>query len=91
MRRVKDTLVIMQWAQYESRCSRIAYSTGIVDAEEYKSLLGIALYIATISKVGDYHANTISKASDPLKFKDERTWTEWEVKFENYLSTIPVV
>ena len=34
-------------------------------------------------------AYTIRKADDPGKFKDERTWPEWEVKFENDLSTIP--
>ena len=36
-------------------------------------------------------ADTISKAADIGKFKDERTWTEWEVKSENYLFTIPRV
>ena len=33
--------------------------------------------------------DTISKAADPGKFKDERKWPEWEPAFINYLSTIP--
>ena len=33
--------------------------------------------------------DTISKAADPGKFKDERKWPDWEPAFVNYLSTIP--
>ena len=33
--------------------------------------------------------DTISKAVDPGKFKDERKWPDWEPAFVNYLSTIP--
>ena len=33
--------------------------------------------------------DTISKAADPGKFKDERKWTNWEPAFVNYLSMIP--
>ena len=91
MRRVKYALCIMNWAQSESPCSCTESLTGIADTREYKALLVIALYRATLRKVGAYQADTIRKAADPGKFKDDSTWTEWEVKFENYLSTIPGV
>ena len=44
-----------------------------------------------LGKVGADQANTIRKASYTGKFKDEHTWTEWEVKLENYLYKIPGV
>ena len=53
----------------------------MVDAGEYKALLFTALDCATLRKVGFDQADTISKAADPERFKDERTWTEWEVTF----------
>ena len=37
----------------------------------------------------DDQVDTISKAADPGKFKDERKWPDWEPAFVNYLSTIP--
>ena len=46
---------------------------------------------ATLRKVESDQAGTISRAADPGKFNDKRTWPEWEVKLENYLSTIPRV
>ena len=90
-RRVNYTLGIINWDQYKSRCSCTESLTGISDAEEYKDLLGIALDCATLWKVKAKQADTINKAGDPVKFKDERTWPEWEVKFENNLFTIPGV
>ena len=51
--------------------------------------MGIALDPDTLRKVEADQAETTSKAADPGKFKDDRTWPEWEVKFENYLSTLP--
>ena len=77
----------MNWAQDEIHCSRTASFTGISDAEEYKALLGTALDQAKLIKVKANHPHTTSNESDPCKFKDERTWTEWKMKFENYLST----
>ena len=78
----------MHWAQDESRCSHTASLTRITDAEEYKVLLGIDLDCSTLRKVGFDQADTISKAADIGKFKDECTWPKWEVKLENDLSTI---
>ena len=44
---------------------------------------------ATIRKVKADQAETIIEVVDPGKFKDNCTWPDWKVKFENYLSTIP--
>ena len=53
--------------------------------------MGTVLDQATLRKVAADQAETISKASDPVKFKDNQTWPKWEVKVENYLSRIPGV
>ena len=81
----------MHWSQGESRCYRTESQTGIADIEEYKALLDIALDCSTLSKVEADQGYTLSKTDDPGKFKDKRTWPEWEVKFKNYLSTIPLL
>ena len=81
----------MHWSQGESRCYRTESRTGIADIEEYKALLDIALDFATLSKVEADQGYTLSKTDDPGKFKDKRTWPEWEVNFKNYLSTFPGV
>jgi hypothetical protein len=39
-------------------------------------------------KIKQDQSDTVSKAADPGKFKDERKWPEWEPFFVNYLSTI---
>ena len=41
-----------------------------------------------LRKVEADQDDTIIKEEDPGKFKDESTYPKWEVKFENYLSTI---
>ena len=46
---------------------------------------------ALLRKFESDQDDTISKAADIDKSKDERTWPEWEVKSENYISTIPGV
>ena len=91
MRHMKYNLGIMHWVQDESRCSSTASLTGIAYSEEYKSLLVTTMDRATLRKADADQADTISKAAYPGNFKDEYTWPKWEVKFENYLSTIPGV
>ena len=88
---VKYTLGIMHWAQDESYWSRTASLTGISDTDKHKALLGSVLDRSALRNVESDQAETIRKAAYPGKFKDERTWPDWEVKFENYLSTIPGV
>ena len=46
---------------------------------------------ASLHKVDTDQVDTISKAADPGKLKDERKWPEWYPAFVNYLSTIPGV
>ena len=46
---------------------------------------------ADVRKIEKDQADTVSKAADPGKLKDERKWPEWEPAFMNYLSTIPGV
>ena len=53
--------------------------------------MGTSLDRSTLRKVEADQADTIRKAVDPGKFKDEHTWTECELKFENYISKIPGV
>ena len=43
---------------------------------------------AALQKVEDDQVDTIGKAADPGKFKDERKWPDWEPAFVNYLSMI---
>ena len=81
----------MHWAQDESRCYRTVSLMVIANADEYQALLVTALDWAALRKVGSNPANTMSKVADQSKFKDERTWPEWEVIFGNYISTIPGV
>ena len=46
---------------------------------------------AEVRKIEKDQSDTVSKAANPGKFKDERKWPEWEPAFVNYLSTIPGV
>jgi hypothetical protein len=46
---------------------------------------------ADVWKIKQDQSDTVSKAADPGKFKDERKWPEWEPFFVNYLSTIHCV
>ena len=43
---------------------------------------------ADLRKIEHDQSDTVSKAADPGKFKDERKWPEWEPSFVNYLSTL---
>ena len=65
------------------------YLIVIAGDEFYSALLGISLDRATLMKFESNQADTISKAANPGKFEDKRTWPEWELTFEYYLSTIP--
>ena len=44
-----------------------------------------------LRKTDAEQVDTISKAADPGKFKDEKKWPDWEPAFVNYLSMIPGV
>ena len=67
----------------------MGYIDGVQDADEFRGILDVAIWRAALRKVEDHQVETISKAADPGKFKDERNWPDWEPAFINYLSTIP--
>ena len=46
---------------------------------------------ASLRKTDAKQVDTISKAADPGKFRDEKKWPDWEPAFVNCLSTIPGV
>jgi hypothetical protein len=54
----------------------------------FREALDTAYYRADVRKVEKDQADTVSKAADPGKFRDEKKWPEWEPAFVNYLSTI---
>lgn len=91
MRRIKLILGIMHWVQDKDRCSRGASVVGIADADSFKAELQVSIKRAALRQTEAEQVDTISKAADPGKFKDERKWPDWEPAFVNYLSTIPGV
>ena len=91
MWRIKWLLGLMHWLQDQDRCSRPPTAADVVDDDALKEVLSVSICRAALRKVDDDQVETISKAADPGKFKDERKWADWEPAFTNYLSTIPGV
>jgi hypothetical protein len=54
----------------------------------FRDALTVAYDRANVRKIEQDQSDTVSKAADPGKFKDERKWPEWEPSFVNYLSTL---
>ena len=79
------------WAQDFKRCSLVPVLDDINNADEFKEVLQVSAQRATLRKTDTDQVDTISKAADPGKFKDEKKWPDWEPAFVNYLSTIPGV
>ena len=91
MRRTKWLIAMMHWVQDFYRCSKQPTIDDFVTANDFKQALSTAAQRASLRKVDTDQVNTISKAADPGKLKDERKWPEWYPAFVNYLSTIPGV
>ena len=91
MRRIKWLLSLMHWVQDQDRCSRPPTAPDVVDDDTLKEVLYVSIRHAALCKVDNDQVETISKAADPGKFKDECKWADWEPAFTNYLSTIPGV
>ena len=89
LRRIKLLIGVMYWVQDQDRCYRNASTGNITDANEFREVIDISIQRAALRKVEDDQVDTISKAADPGKFKDERKWPDWELAFVNYLSMIP--
>ena len=77
----------MHWVQDFSRCSRQPTIDDFVTANDFKQ----AQSTAAQHQVDMDQVDTISKAAEPGKLKDERKWPKWYPTFVNYLSTIPGV
>ena len=91
MRRTKWLIAMMHWVQDFSRCSKRPTIDDFVTANDFKQALSTAAQRASLRKVDTDQVDTISKAANPGKRKDERKWPEWYPAFVNYLSTIPGV
>ena len=89
LRCIKLLIGVMHWVQDQDRCYRSASTGDIADANEFRETIDISIQRTALRKVEDDQVDTISKAADPGKFKDERKWPDWEPAFVNYLSTIP--
>ena len=91
MRRIKWLVAMMHWVQDFSHCSRQPTIDDFVMANDLKQALSTAAQRTSLCKVDMDQVDTISKAADLGKLKDERKWPEWYPAVVNYLSTIPGV
>jgi hypothetical protein len=91
LRRIRYLIGLIHWVQDFARIGEKPSLEGIEDALTFKIALDAAYYRADVRKIEKDQADTVSKAADPGKLKDERKWPEWEPAFVNYLSTIPGV
>ena len=91
MRQIKWFLGLMHWVQDQNRCSGPPTAADVVEDDILKEVLNVSIRRAALCKADDDQVETISKAADPGKFKDERKWADWEPVSTNYLSTIPGV
>ena len=89
LRCIKLLIGVMHWVQDQDHCYTNASTGNIADANEFREIIDISIQHTALRKVEDDQVDTISKAADPGKSKDERKWPDWEPSFVNYLSTIP--
>ena len=86
MRRIKWLISMMHWAQDHQQCSEVPDLDDIANAVEFKEALLVSAQRASLRKIDAKQVDTISKAADPGKFKDEKKLPDWEPAFVNYLS-----
>ena len=91
LKKTKRMIALMHWVQDFYRCSETPTLQGIEDQNSFFSALDTAILRANVRVNAANQVDTVSKAADPRKFKDESKWAEWEQAFVNYLSTIPGV
>ena len=91
LRRIRYMIGLIHWAQDFGRVGEEPSLEGINDTVQFRTVLDEASQRADVRKIEKDQSDTVSKAADPGKFKDERKWPEWEPAFTNYLSTIPGV
>ena len=81
----------MHWCQDHQRCSEDPDIADFANSDVFEEALQMSVQRALLRKNDSDQVDTISKAADPGKFKDEKKWPDWEPAFVNYLSTIPGV
>jgi hypothetical protein len=91
LKRTRYLIGLIHWVQDFARVGETPSLDGIEDAAQFRAVLDIASYRADVRKVEKDQSDTVSKAADPGKFKNERKWPKWEPAFVNYLSTLPGV
>ena len=91
MQRIKWLIAKMHWCQDHQCCSEEPDIADFANADAFKEVLQVSAQRALLRKNDSDQVDTISKAADPGKFKDEKKWPDWEPSFVNYLSTIPGV
>ena len=91
MRCIKWLIAMMHWCQDHQRCSEEPDIADVANADTFKEALQVSAQRALLRKNDSDQVDTISKAADHGKFKDEKKWPDWEPAFINYLSTIPSV
>ena len=92
LRRIRYLIGLIHWVQDFARISQTPTLDEFGgDADSFRSALDVAFNRAEVRRVEKEQSDTVSKAADPGKFKDEKKWPEWEPAFVNYLSTIPGV
>ena len=72
MRRTKWLIAMMHWVQDFYRCSKQPTIDDFITATNFKQALSTAAQCASLRKVDTDQVDTISKAADPGKLKDER-------------------
>ena len=80
---------MLHWVQDQDQCYPVTSVADITDSDEFHQVIKVSIQRAALRRVEDDQVDTISKAADPGKFKDERKWPDWEPAFINYLSMIP--
>ena len=92
LRRIRYLIGLVHWVQDFGRVGQTPTIEPFGDdAASFREVLDIAFDRAEVRRIEKEQSDTVSKAADPGKFKDERKWPEWEPAFCNYLSTIPGV
>ena len=92
VRRIRYLIGMIHWVQDFVRVSGIPSLDEFEgNAAAFREALDVASSRADVRKIERDQSDTVSKAADPGKFKDERKWPEWEPSFVNYLSTLPGV
>ena len=76
LHRVKLLIRVLHWVQDQDQCYRVTSFADITDADEFCQVIEVSIQWAALQKVEDDQVDTISKAADPGKFKDERKWPD---------------